>query len=79
MSNYHSVIRNNAAIAREASSHGGSIVNGRDDEKGFFRREKKPENAARERAILKYEGRKNSCPGCHTAKSATGACLCEED
>jgi hypothetical protein len=76
MSNYHSVIRNSPAIAREASSHGGSIVN-KDDEGGFFRREKKPENAARERAILKYEGRKNSCPVCHTAKSLAGTCDCD--
>lgn len=79
MNAYQSVIRSNPAIAREASAHRGSIVNGRDDEKGFFSRPKSKENADRERAILKYEGRKNMCSTCFTAKSVTGECaLCEE-
>ena len=77
MNAYQSVIRSNPAIAQEASAHRGSIVN--KDEKGFFSRPKSKENADRERAILKYEGRKNMCPTCFTAKSVTGECaLCEE-
>ena len=77
MNAYQSAIRNNPAIAREAATHNGSLVN-KDDEKGFFSRPKSKEKADRERTILKYDGRKNSCPVCHTARSITGECaLCD--
>lgn len=76
MNAYQSAIRNNSSIAHEAATHGGSLVN-KKDETPFFRPKSK-ENADRERTIMKYEGRKNSCPVCHTARSVTGECaLCD--
>lgn len=41
-----------------------------------FYRKASPERIARERTVLKYEGRSNTCPKCFEALSRTGDCAC---
>ena len=70
--NFKNVIAKNPTIGAEFARTGKMIF--QKEEIPLYLLKKDPANAAREKRVAKYEGRKNSCPTCHLALPATKVC-----
>jgi len=77
--NYNGAIHNNSWLFQEAVRNGGPLSNNteatrQEAARKIRKRPKGPGKESRDRAVEKYEGRRNSCPVCHLAMPATGEC-----
>lgn len=71
--NFQALISKNSNISVEFSRTG-KMISPKRGEMPLYLLKKDPANAAREKRVLKYEGRKNSCTSCNLALPATKVC-----
>lgn len=71
--NYKAVISKNFSIGAEVARTG-KMINFGTSEIPAYMFTKSPEAAAREKSMLRYESRKNSCSTCNLALPASKVC-----
>ena len=78
MLNSRAVCRNNNAIANDYYTSRLNSTEYTRSQQQVFMRKQDGANKTRERAIAKYESRRNMCDKCYTVKATlTGECLCD--